>query len=63
MAGKVAVGGDIHVGCEEREVDALGEAGEGFGAAVEFVIAEGHGVVAESVHHLSGGLTAIVGKK
>ena len=38
MAGKVAVGGDIHVGCEEREVDALGEAGEGFGAAVEFVM-------------------------
>jgi len=60
---KVGLGGDIHVGRQQGEVDALGEAGEGFGAVIEFVITHRHGIKAEAVHHLGGGLTAIVGKK
>ena len=54
-------GRDIGIRHQDGKVDRFHETGKHFGAIVEFVVAHGHAVIAQHVHHLGCHLALVVG--
>ena len=52
---------DVRVGHQDGKLNRGHKRGQHFGAIVKFVVADGHAVIAQLVHHLSGHLALVLG--